>query len=127
MGSVGKAMQSQEMNLAEAQSRAVEFLQLIMEKKWSKLFRAMDAWFSKELESALFFLDVLAMLVEDLLRKESGAPVRFPSCHNQGLVAFRSDTTSRILVAISQTVRRLEDRKGTVSVALQALALQFGE
>jgi len=127
MGSVGKAMQSLEMNLPEAQQRAVEFLQFVAAKKWSRLFRSMDAWFAKELEAALFFLEVLAMLVEDLLRRDSGAPVRFPSCLDQGLKAFRSDTTARILVAISQTVRRLEDRKGTVSVALQALALQFGE
>lgn len=127
MGSVGKAMQCLEMDLPLSQERAAEFLNHCTSKQWSPLFRAMDTWFAKDLEASLFFLEVLAMLVQDRLRVFAGAPSRLPSSHATGPQHISPDTCSRILESISQATRRLEERKGTVSVALQSLALQCGE
>ena len=128
MGSVGKALQSIECNLPEAQARAVEFLGHCLDRQWSNAFAGVASWFEKDVDAALFFLDVLAIVVEDMLRRESGAPVRFPALVTTDQdFHLGSEAVSRILAHVSNTVRRLEDRKGSVPVAMQTLALQIGE
>lgn len=127
MGSVGKVLQCLEMDLVTTQKRAVEFLELLAERQWSRLFRAMDSWLGKDMSQALFFLEVLSVLVEDLSRAQSGAPVRFPSCFPTSLASMTGDVVARHVLLLSQTTNRIVDRKGSVSVCLQTMALQMGE
>lgn len=127
MGSVGKAMQCLEMDLSLTQQRAIEFLQSVASKQWSKLFRAMDSWFAKDMDAALFFLEVLSILLADMLRATSGTKLRFPSLAGACGDLFTTESTDRFLALISLAVHRIEERKGSIPVILQTLALQFGE
>lgn len=127
MGSVGKVLQCQEMDLSLMQKRVLSFLGHIATKQWSKLFREMDTWFGKDMSQALFFLDVLSVFLEDLQRAAAGASVRFPSCFPVEIPSLKMEIVNRSIPLISQTVDRIQDRKGSISVCLQTLALQMGE
>jgi len=127
MGSVGKALQCEDFDLQAFIDRTVEFLQKVEKRQWSQLFRLLDTWFSKELDPVLFFLEVLGVVVDDLQRAKAGASVRLPSCLERGLSSYGAERCTRMLVVISQAARRLEDRKGTVPMVLQTMALQMGD
>ena len=126
MGSVGKVLQCIDMDLSLMQQRAILFLQLLGARQWSKLFREMDTWFGKDMAQALFFLEVLSVLLDDILRFQAGASVRFPSCFPLD-VTIGKETIARSQSLISQSANRIQDRKGSLGVCLQTLALQMGE
>jgi len=126
MGSVGKAMQCLELDLTETQNHVLEYLECVRNKQWSLAFRKMDSWFGKELDPVFFFLDVLAVVLQDQVRSSSASPIRFPSLHGK-LDGFAPDRVNRMIVQVSHACMRLEERKGSVSVVMQTLALQMGE
>jgi DNA polymerase-3 subunit delta' len=125
MGSVGKAMQCIEMDLDTTILRAEEFLSFVAGKQWSPLFFSMDEWFSKETDPAVYFLEVLAVLLEDGLRKSSGVDLRLPTRNGGGGAHYSPDQVSRYVGVISEAQNRIIDRRGSVSMILQTMALQF--
>ncbi|HSQ42131.1 MAG TPA: hypothetical protein VLM37_07630 [Fibrobacteraceae bacterium] len=124
MGSVGRAMQCLERDFPTVRQQALDFLNLCFSRNWSRLFRAMDLWFGKDLDTAIFFLDVLAALLNDLSRKAGNVPPRLPSCAAQLNLPQDPSMPLRWLSQLEDARHRLEERRGSISVVLQTFALR---
>lgn len=130
MGSAGKAMEALDSQLLETSMRAVRYAEEAFRRRFSDLFFSIDDWNYKVPSEALFFLELLGFFFSDLQRLRSGMPPRCPEMAEGRDSDFWEQVPAYQLEAafkyIQEYTRRLQERKQSVPMVLQNLALQMG-
>lgn len=110
---------------------AVDFVQKSLRSEYTDLFMELKESSLDDAYEANRFLEVLSFLMADLLREQAGAPLRLPkTTRDVGIENFpRIDATALelSLVAVQETMSRIESRRITPSMCLQNLALKLFE
>ncbi|MCL4101124.1 MULTISPECIES: AAA family ATPase [unclassified Fibrobacter] len=110
---------------------AAEFVRKSLLQDYTDLFMTLKDAELDEAYEANRFLEVLSFLIADLIRLVAGAPLRLPeTTANVGIENFpRVDATALelSLVAVQETMSRIESRRVTASMCLQNLALKLFE
>ncbi len=126
-GSVGRAMQCQALQLDDVVNQIKDFLEVLLQGKWSNALLEQYAWVGKELEQTLFYLEVLGTVLQDQHRGRAGVSLRLPSLQGWSMGNFDAEVIQKMVGACSQASQRLVQRKGTPSVVLPWLTIQLGE
>lgn len=130
VGSPGKAMYYAER--AENWCKfAVEFLRKSLLQEYSEIFMELkDQSFDDAYETNRF-LEVLSFLIADLIRLEALAPLRLPrttlEVHIENFPRVNATALELALVAVQETMSRIESRRVTPIMCLQTLALKLFE
>ncbi|MCQ2102049.1 MAG: AAA family ATPase [Fibrobacter sp.] len=110
---------------------AVEFLRKSLLQDYTGLFMALKDAELDEAYEANRFLEVLSFLIADLIRLEAGAPLRLPETTiNVGIENFPRINATALelaLVAVQESMSRIESRRVTASMSLQNLSLKLFE
>ncbi len=132
-GSPGMACHYNE-NIAENETLAFDFLKDSVEGNYSDLFLELDRSFPKgaaAADKAVAVLDFVGFLVADALRILSSEPVRMPnwqkSLEQANLGHFGAEALERASLDISAASEKIANRKNSVLVALQTLAIGLFE
>jgi len=130
LGSPGKALYYVE-NASELCKLALDFIVKSIRNDYSTLFMELAEASLSEVAEANGFLEVLSFLIADMLRKDSGAPVRLPDTMAQvNLDAFPridADALEMALAAVQETMERVSSRRSTTQMCLQSLSLRLFE
>ncbi len=133
LGSPGMAMRY-DVDLAENETLALDFLKDSVEGNYSSLFFELDKAFPRGTsgaDSAIMMLDILQFFIGDALRIEAGEPVRLPDVKETlarlNLGRFGAKALDRAVFEIQATAEKIAARKNTVSVALQTLSIGLFE
>jgi DNA polymerase-3 subunit delta' len=129
-GSPGKALYY--VDHAQAQCRlAADFVVHSLRNEYAELFDRLEDESLGEVAEANGFLEVLSFLISDIMRKESGAPLRLPDTMAQlDMDAFpRIDATALeiALATVQETISRIASRRTSPMVCLQSLAIKLFE
>lgn len=129
MGSAGKAMEALDVQFELFADRAMRFAEYAWKRQVSDVFFAIDDWALKGHSDGLFLLDVIGFFISDLLRLRSDLPARCPHMVSgrdadlwDVVPAFQLEAAFK---KIQDSVRRLQERKQSVPMVLQNLALQL--
>lgn len=129
-GSPGKALYYAE-HCKEWSSLAVEFVRRSLLQDYTELFFMLREASLEDPYEANRFLEILSFLVADLLRELAHAELRMPtSTAAVGLSNFpRLDATALevALVSIQEAMSRIESRRISTAMCLQALSLKLFE
>ncbi len=127
MGSAGKAMEGFDAQFPRLSTRAVRFAEDAWKRRYSELFLALDDWDLKSPADALGLLEALSFFLSDLQRIRSGLEPRCP-----GMAAGRDESLWQSVQPyqieaafkyIQDASRRLQERKQSITMVLQNLAL----
>ncbi len=109
---------------------AADFLRHAFQKEFSELFFALESENLKEIEDALFLLDVISFLLNDAVRYLSGEPLRAREL-SESLALWDllpdGETLNAALLQTQETIARIESRKSAPMVALQVFAIKVFE
>jgi DNA polymerase-3 subunit delta' len=130
VGSPGKALYYAEHAKAWCKL-ASDFVVFSLRGSYTELFMQLKETSLDEAYDANRFLEVLSFLLADLLREQANAPLRMPETTTAvGLSNFpRVDATALelALVAVQETMSRIESRRVSASMCLQNLSLKLFE
>jgi len=129
MGSAGKAMEAFDAQYGLVAERVVRYTEDAWKRRISDLFFAIDEWGYKAAGDAHFFLDLVGFFLNDLQRIASGIAPRCPGMADsrdrdlwENVPAYQIESAFR---RVQDFVRRLQDRKQSIPMVLQNLALQL--
>ena len=112
-------------------SLAVDFVEKSLSQDYTDLFFKLE---DAELEDPAIvnrFLEVLSFLIADLLRRESGAPLRIPDAtESVNLERFPQVGASALelaLVCVQETMSQIASRRMTAMMCLQNLSMKLFE
>ena len=130
LGSPGKALYY--VDCAKDLCRlALDFVMKSIRGDYSSLFNQLAEASVGEVSEANGFLEILSFLIADILRRESGAPVRLPDTLSQiDLSAYPridADALEIALTAVQDTMERVASRRSTTMMCLQSLSLKLFE
>ena len=130
VGSPGKALYYVE-HARELCALASDFIVKSLRNDYSELFEALAKAGLDEVAEANGFLEVLSFLVSDIMRRESGAPLRLPDTMARlDMDAFpRIDATALeiALATVQETMSRIASRRTAPMMCLQSLAIKLFE
>ena len=130
VGSPGKALYYAE-HAKSWCKLASDFVVFSLRGNYTELFMQLKETTLDEAYDANRFLEVLSFLLADLLREQAGAPLRMPETTTAvGLSNYpRIDATALelALVAVQETMSRIESRRVSASMCLQNLSLKLFE
>jgi DNA polymerase-3 subunit delta' len=130
VGSPGKALYYAE-HAKSWCKLASDFVICSLRGNYTELFMQLKETTLDEAYDANRFLEVLSFLLADLLREQANAPLRMPETTTAvGLSNFpRVDATALelALVAVQETMSRIESRRVTATMCLQNLSLKLFE
>ena len=130
VGSPGKALYYAEHGAAWCKL-AAEFVQKSIRGDYTDLFMQLKDSALEDAYEANRFLEVLSFLLTDLLREQAGAPLRLPETTKLvGISNYpRIDATAieLALVAVQETMSRIDSRRISASMSMQALSLKLFE
>jgi DNA polymerase-3 subunit delta' len=110
---------------------AADFVLHSLRNNYTDLFMELKDSGLEDAYEANRFLEVLSFLLADLLREQAGARLRMPETTTSvGLSNFpRVDATALelALVAVQETMSRIESRRVTATMCLQSLSLKLFE
>jgi DNA polymerase-3 subunit delta' len=110
---------------------AADFVVHSLRGNYTDLFMELSETSLSDAYEANRFLEVLSFLLADLLREQAGARLRMPETTTSvGLANFpRVDATALelALVAVQETMSRIESRRVTATMSLQSLSLKLFE
>lgn len=110
---------------------AVDFIQKSLTQDYTDLFMELDESGLEEPADVNRFLEVLSFLVTDLLRMQSGAPLRIPEATGSvGLDRFPrigAQALEAALVAVQETMSRIASRRMAAITCLQNLSMKLFE
>lgn len=110
---------------------AVDFVQKSLRTDYTGLFLELKETALDDAYEANRFLEVLSFLLADLLREKAGAPLRLPGTTREVEIENfpRVDATALelALVAVQETMSRIESRRIGPSMCLQTLSLKLFE
>lgn len=110
---------------------AVDFIQKSLTQDYTELFMALDESGLEEPADVNRFLEVLSFLVTDLLRMQSGAPLRIPEATGSvGLERFPrigSQALETALVSVQEMMSRIASRRMAAITCLQNLSMKLFE
>ena len=130
VGSPGKALYY--MNRAAGWcDLASEFVIRSLRNEYSEIFARLAEASLEDVSEANRFLEVLSFLLSDLLRKQSGAPLRLASTTNRiDMDAFPRVDANALelsLAAVQETMSRIASRRTPSMVCLQSLSIKLFE
>ena len=130
VGSPGKALYY--MNRAAGWGDlASEFVIRSLRNEYSEIFARLAEASLEDVSEANRFLEVLSFLLSDLLRKQSGAPLRLASTTNRiDMDAFPRVDANALelsLAAVQETMSRIASRRTPSMVCLQSLSIKLFE
>ena len=112
-------------------SLAIDFVEKSLSQDYTDLFFKLE---DAELEDPAIvnrFLEVLSFLIADLLRRESGAPLRIPDAtESVNLERFPQVGASALelaLVCVQETMSQIASRRMTAMMCLQNLSMKLFE
>lgn len=130
VGSPGKALYYAKRSGAWCKL-AVDFVRKSLLQEYTDIFMQLKDAELDDAYEANRFLEVLSFLVADLIRLEAGAPLRLPATTvSVGIENFPRVNATALelsLVAIQETMSRIESRRVTAGMSLQNLALKLFE
>lgn len=130
VGSPGKALYYAEHGSAWCKF-AAEFVQKSIRGDYTDLFLQLKEISLDDPYEANRFLEVLSFLLTDLLRAQAGAPLRLPETTQLvGISNYPRINATAIelaLVAVQETMSRIDSRRISPSMSMQALSLKLFE
>ena len=112
-------------------SMAVDFLLMSLRTDYGDLFAMLKETAFDDPMEANRFLDVLSYLISDLLRAQSGAPLRIPETagrvHLENFPQINADALEVALKTVQETMSRIASRRTSLDMCLQALAIKLFE
>jgi len=130
VGSPGKALYYSERTSSWCKL-AAEFVRKSLLQEYTDIFMTLKDVELDEAYEANRFLEVLSFLIADLIRLEAGAPLRLPETTLKvGIENFPRVNATALelsLVAVQETMSRIESRRVTAGMCLQNLALKLFE
>lgn len=110
---------------------AVSFVQKSLSQDYTDLFMELEESGLEEPADVNRFLEVLSFLISDLLRMQSGAPLRIPDATGSvGLERFPrigSQALEMALVSVQEMMSRIASRRMAAMTCLQNLSLKLFE
>lgn len=110
---------------------AVDFIQKSLTQDYTELFMELEESGLEEPADVNRFLEVLSFLVTDLLRMQSGAPLRIPEATGSvGLERFPrigSQALETALVSVQEMMSRIASRRMAAITCLQNLSMKLFE
>ena len=130
LGSPGKAFFYLESAKALC-SLASDFVVKSLRNDYTGLFQQLAENELTEVSEANGFLEVLSFLIADILRRQSGAPVRLPdTMAGLDMDAFPrvdADALEMALATVQETMERIASRRSAAMMCLQSLAIKLFE
>jgi DNA polymerase-3 subunit delta' len=130
VGSPGKALYYAEHGSAWCKF-AAEFVQKSIRGDYTELFLQLKEMSLDDPYEANRFLEVLSFLLTDMLRAQAGAPLRLPETTQLvGISNYPRINATAIelaLVAVQETMSRIDSRRISPSMSMQALSLKLFE
>ena len=130
IGSPGKALYYVEHARALC-SLASEFVVRSIENDYTGLFGLLADASLDDVAEANGFLEVLSFLIADLLRRDSGAPVRLPDTlagiDMDAFPLIDANALELALAAVQETMSRIASRRTAPMMCLQGLAIKLFE
>ena len=130
LGSPGKALFYLESAKALC-SLASDFVVRSLRNDYTSLFEQLAENELTEVSEANGFLEVLSFLIADILRRQSGAPVRLPdTMAGLDMDAFPrvdADALEMALATVQETMERIASRRSAAMMCLQSLAIKLFE
>lgn len=109
---------------------AVDFLRYSLQKNFSELFFALETEGVKDIDEAVFLLNVISFLLNDAVRKISGKPLRAENLSNSLALwdcHLDLDTLNEALFQTQEASARIRSKRSSPIVALQVFAIKVFE
>ena len=110
---------------------ASDFVVKSLRNDYTSLFEQLAENDLTEVSEANGFLEVLSFLIADILRRQSGAPVRLPdTMAGLDMDAFPrvdADALEMALATVQETMERIASRRSAAMMCLQSLAIKLFE
>ena len=130
VGSPGMALYYAE-HVHEWESLAVSFIEKSLSQDYTDLFFEIEDSGLEDPAIVNRFLEVLSFLIADLLRNESGAPLRIPDAtgrvHLERFPRIGASALELALVSVQETISQIASRRMAATMCLQNLSMKLFE